>query len=290
MAPLAVSTQPSNPQLPTLERLAELLGKRLGARFERLLRASRGRRAAALRAELLDGARISKPVFVVLVSELMTLRRGQEPTRQALRIAVVEKLHYHLVALVLVGVTLVSQNVDNFGQPSLLQRALFATHSVWHYIASFVWPWDLSPFYPEELISEEPGIRAYALIGATFLALAATAVVGGKRAIAFLAYFLVTLAPVLGLVKVGEQAYADRYTYLPMVGFYLLAGFAMASIPRAGRRQGLLLAGLFAKSLGNVQSVDLGLDTDSLVTFTLSPRRSGYTAEQATQAFDRIEQ
>ena len=52
----------------------------------------------------------------------------------------------------------------------------------------------------------------------------------------------------------------------------------------------LVLAGLFAKSLGNVHSVDLGLDTDALVTFTLSPRRNGYTVEQATQAFDRIEQ
>ena len=52
----------------------------------------------------------------------------------------------------------------------------------------------------------------------------------------------------------------------------------------------LVLAGLFAKSLGNVHSVELGLDTDSLVTFTLSPRRSGYTVEQATQVFDRIEQ
>jgi predicted permease len=52
----------------------------------------------------------------------------------------------------------------------------------------------------------------------------------------------------------------------------------------------LVLAGLFAKSLGNVQSVELGLDTEALVTFTLSPRRSGYAVEQATQTFDRIEQ
>jgi predicted permease len=38
----------------------------------------------------------------------------------------------------------------------------------------------------------------------------------------------------------------------------------------------LVLAGLFAKSLANVESVELGLDTDALITFTVSPRRSGY--------------
>ncbi|HVJ30037.1 MAG TPA: FtsX-like permease family protein, partial [Gammaproteobacteria bacterium] len=51
----------------------------------------------------------------------------------------------------------------------------------------------------------------------------------------------------------------------------------------------LVLAGMFAKSLANVDSVELGLDTDALVTFTVSPRRNGYSVERSTQIFDRIE-
>lgn len=52
----------------------------------------------------------------------------------------------------------------------------------------------------------------------------------------------------------------------------------------------LVLAGLFARSLANVASVDLGLRADSLVTFTISPRRNGESIEAATAVFDEVEQ
>jgi predicted permease len=52
----------------------------------------------------------------------------------------------------------------------------------------------------------------------------------------------------------------------------------------------LVLAGLFAQSLANINAVELGVQTDALVTFTLSPRRNGYSIEQSTEVFDRVEQ
>jgi predicted permease len=52
----------------------------------------------------------------------------------------------------------------------------------------------------------------------------------------------------------------------------------------------LVLAGLFARSLINVARVDLGIDVDSLVTFRVSPRQSGYGAEETNALYDRIEQ
>ncbi|HEU4617122.1 MAG TPA: ABC transporter permease [Gammaproteobacteria bacterium] len=51
----------------------------------------------------------------------------------------------------------------------------------------------------------------------------------------------------------------------------------------------LVLAGLFARSLANIFAADPGVDTDALVTFTLSPRRDGYDVERATVVFDRVE-
>src|SRR5262249_41494350 len=51
----------------------------------------------------------------------------------------------------------------------------------------------------------------------------------------------------------------------------------------------LALAGLFAQSLANVARVDLGMNVDSLVSFSVAPRLSGYTAERTAQVFDRIE-
>jgi predicted permease len=52
----------------------------------------------------------------------------------------------------------------------------------------------------------------------------------------------------------------------------------------------LVLAGLFARSLVNVARVDLGMDVDSLVTFSVSPRRGGYGAEETQALYDRIKE
>jgi predicted permease len=51
----------------------------------------------------------------------------------------------------------------------------------------------------------------------------------------------------------------------------------------------LASAGLFTKSLINVSRVDLGLDVDRLVTFSISPRRNAYTPERTLVFFERVE-
>ena len=51
----------------------------------------------------------------------------------------------------------------------------------------------------------------------------------------------------------------------------------------------LILAGLFTKSLMNVTRVDLGIVTEKLVTFSLSPVRNGYTTERTKALFERVE-
>jgi predicted permease len=52
----------------------------------------------------------------------------------------------------------------------------------------------------------------------------------------------------------------------------------------------LALAGLFAQSLANVARIDLGIDVDSLASFSISPRRNGYDAGRTSALYDRIEQ
>jgi predicted permease len=51
----------------------------------------------------------------------------------------------------------------------------------------------------------------------------------------------------------------------------------------------LILAGLFTRSLMNVTRVDLGIDTERLVTFSLAPARNGYTPERSKALFERVE-
>ena len=72
---------------------------------------------------------------------------------------------------------------------------------------------------------------------------------------------------------------------------------------RAGRARGalvtaqiafsmvlLVLAALFARSLQNVARIELGIDVDSLVSFSVAPRQNGYSPERTAAIFDRIEQ
>ena len=58
-------------------------------------------------------------------------------------------------------------------------------------------------------------------------------------------WFMVTLLPVIGLVQVGMQAQADRYTYVPYIGLGLIASWGLAELGGIGpwrRRVAVLLA------------------------------------------------
>ncbi|MGA3285714.1 MAG: tetratricopeptide repeat protein [Verrucomicrobiota bacterium] len=61
-------------------------------------------------------------------------------------------------------------------------------------------------------------------------------------------WYLVMLVPVLGLVQSGLRAHADRYTYLPQIGLYLIIAWAATELV-AGRRYGRLLLGSLASAV-----------------------------------------
>ncbi|MGA8892724.1 MAG: tetratricopeptide repeat protein [Anaeromyxobacteraceae bacterium] len=90
------------------------------------------------------------------------------------------------------------------------------------YVAKTFWPVDLAIYYPHPA----GGLPVWQAVGAASVVLvtSAAAVIAAKRA-PWLAlgwfWFLGTLVPVVGLVQVGAQAMADRYTYLPTLGIYL---------------------------------------------------------------------
>jgi predicted permease len=65
--------------------------------------------------------------------------------------------------------------------------------------------------------------------------------------------------------------------------------FTLATTQIALSMSLLVLAALFAQSLANVASVDLGLRTESIVTFRLAPSLNGYSPEQGAQVFEAVE-
>ena len=60
--------------------------------------------------------------------------------------------------------------------------------------------------------------------------------------------YLGSLVPVLGLFQVGPQAMADRYTYLPLIGIYVMAAWGLSDL--VSRRPGLLGAAHALDDLG----------------------------------------
>ncbi len=135
----------------------------------------------------------------------------------------------------------------------LWQRLANAGVSYATYIVKTVWPASLAVFYP---LAPGP-VAAWKAAAAIVLLLVVTvAVVRGARRFPFLPvgwlWYLGTLVPVIGLVQVGMQSMADRYTYFPLVGLFVMAAWGVSeSVPRTawGRRLPGAVAGIVVVSL-----------------------------------------
>ncbi len=112
----------------------------------------------------------------------------------------------------------------------LLTRAANAVRSCGVYLLQTVWPADLAVFYP---YPPRIPMLEVAAAGLALVALSAACIARFRRAPYLLVgwlWFLVTLAPVLGLIQVGDQAHADRYTYLPHIGLFVAITWGLDEI------------------------------------------------------------
>ena len=98
------------------------------------------------------------------------------------------------------------------------------------YIGKLFWPFDLSVFYPLQAHPQAVGIGASVLLGVFSIYCVVGALRGCKRShrllIAAWFWFLGGLLPVIGIIQVGWQQYADRWTYIP----HLLPIVAISSL------------------------------------------------------------
>src|SRR5262249_45647697 len=99
-------------------------------------------------------------------------------------------------------------------------RVANALVSYARYIGKMVWPANLSVLYPHP--GTWPAIQVVAS-AALLLAVFAVVISLARRQPCLLAgwlWFVGTLIPVIGLVQVGIQSMADRYTYVPLIGLF----------------------------------------------------------------------
>lgn len=137
-----------------------------------------------------------------------------------------EKTPFFLLALASCVVTMLAQRAGGIvvttGGTALLDRVENAAISYCRYLGKLFWPSDLAVFYPQP--ASWPAWES--LSAAVFLlGITAWALWMWRRA-PYLAvgwgWFLGTLVPVIGLVQVGWQAMADRYSYIPSIGILLM--------------------------------------------------------------------
>ena len=148
---------------------------------------------------------------------------------QAMRL-VGEKLPLLVLTIAASVVTLLVQQPGGFAAFPLDFRLANAMVSYVSYIAMMLWPAGLSVFYPYQ--DTLPGWMAF---GSMFVLIVVSVVVAREaRGRPYLAvgwlWYLGTLTPVIGLVQVGSQAMADRYTYVPLIGLFLMAGWGVPDL------------------------------------------------------------
>jgi tetratricopeptide (TPR) repeat protein len=181
---------------------------------------------------------LSKPMLVtwpcvMLWLDYWPLGRWQ---RGRIRALLVEKIPFFMLAVAGSVMTFWVQQrmgaVLSFEYLAPGLRAENALMAYCRYLGKLFWPVDLAVFYPH------PGRWPVGevLLAATLLAAITAWVWRVRRQLPFLAvgwfWFVGTLVPVIGLVQVGMQAMADRYTYIPSVGVLIMivwGAYALAS-------------------------------------------------------------
>lgn len=145
----------------------------------------------------------------------------------------IEKLPLFAMAAAVGIVTLSTQQkvgaVLSLDDASLYSRVVHAIVSYATYLWKTLWPVDLSAFYPYHAPSAVSVVAALVALAA-ISALAIHERIRHPYLLAGWLWFLLGLAPVIGIVQVGDQAMADRYTYFPMVGVLVALVWGVCSV------------------------------------------------------------
>jgi tetratricopeptide (TPR) repeat protein len=172
--------------------------------------------------------------FALLLLDYWPLKRSKTTLISRL---VVEKVPYLALSAVASIIVFRVQHsagaVLNVETIPLATRAANAVISYAAYLGQFVWPSGLAMFYPYP-----PSLPVWEIAGSAVILVivSALAIRRPYLTVGWL-WYLGTLVPVIGLVQVGEQARADRYTYIPMIGISIMLAWGAAEL--IDRRPGM---------------------------------------------------
>jgi tetratricopeptide (TPR) repeat protein len=153
------------------------------------------------------------------------------------------------------------------------------------YMRQMFWPAGLAVFYPHPENRLPPWQISLALV--VLVAITTAAVILRRKTPYFITgwfWYLGMLVPVIGLVQVGWQGHADRYTYLPQIGLYIAGTWAVTDLTWSWRRQGILVTAaallvIAALSWGAWIQTSYWRDSETLFTHALAVTKNNDVAE-----------
>lgn len=187
--------------------------------------------------------------FVFIILDMYPLKRINVRSFFKNRGVLIEKIPFFIVSIASIIITLSAHEemdaVVSLQNSPLLERIPVVFKSLSFYLTKMVWPSNLAPFHPYPT-----GISflTFEYIGSFILVTAITVfcIFSWRRGrsiwIAVWAYFVITLLPVLGIVRVGAYFAAERYTYMPSIGLFLLIGVGVSLLwEKADRKEHVFL-------------------------------------------------
>ena len=227
---------------------------------------------------------VSLPLIMLLL-DFWPLQRFSGST---LRQLLVEKIPFFVLSAGSCVVTFIVQQkggaVASLVKIAIADRIENTLVSYARYLGKTFWPATLAAPYPLPphwpMLSVLPAFVLFAGLGA--------AAIGFRKKYPFgftgWFWFVIMLVPVIGLVQVGNAAMADRYTYLPLIGLFLVLAWGAGVAHENARVPKLLLVGVVAAALAACtgqtrRQLEFWQNNETLFRHTLAVTKDNFTAE-----------
>jgi tetratricopeptide (TPR) repeat protein len=229
--------------------------------------------------------------FVLLLLDYWPLRRIESGKifahRATLSRLICEKIPFFMLtaiaSVLTIFVQLQDRAVESLANRTVDARVSNALVAYARYLAKTFWPVDLANPYP--LTRHWPWGQVLAA-GALVIGLSVWAVLAARKrpyGLVGWLWFLGTMIPVIGLIQVGVQSMADRYTYIPLLGVFWIVVWAAADLITRWQPPGKVVALATLLVLGTCAArtrdqLDYWRDGESLFRHAIATTRNNFIA------------
>jgi len=172
---------------------------------------------------------VTLPVIMILL-DYWPLKRFESHKGNLILWQLKEKTLFFILSAAVSFTTLYGPQNPLAGSYSITSRIANAVVTFAAYLAESLWPYDLAVFYP---FPAQISLTHLLTASVFILAVTATAILLAKRFeylfVGWL-WYAVTVAPVIGIIQIGNYAMADRYSYLPSIGIAIMLAWGVPSL------------------------------------------------------------